>query len=150
MMKLIEMFSHWEQVRNDLLETIDKFSQEELTYAPFEVAWPVGQIMLHIADCEDNWLHGVVRGEFKPWLWYPLEDHPTKADILGVLKAARARTLPYLQSLAESNLVEKFAIPEGDEFTLKWIIWHVLEHEIHHRGELSMILGILGREGLDV
>jgi uncharacterized damage-inducible protein DinB len=34
--------------------------------------------------------------------------------------------------------------------SLGWIIWHVLEHEIHHRGELSLILGLLGREGLDV
>jgi uncharacterized damage-inducible protein DinB len=30
------------------------------------------------------------------------------------------------------------------------VIWHVLEHEIHHRGELSLIHGLLGREGLDV
>jgi uncharacterized damage-inducible protein DinB len=26
----------------------------------------------------------------------------------------------------------------------------VLEHEVHHRGELSLIHGLLGREGLDV
>jgi uncharacterized damage-inducible protein DinB len=29
------------------------------------------------------------------------------------------------------------------------MLWHVVEHEIHHRGELSLILGLLGREGLD-
>ena len=39
---------------------------------------------------------------------------------------------------------------EGETFSLQWIIWHVLEHEIHHRGELSFILGTLGRTGLDV
>jgi uncharacterized damage-inducible protein DinB len=150
MMKLSEMFSHWGQVRSDLLKTIDKFSQEELSYATFKDAWPVGQIMLHIADCEDNWFHGVVRGEFKPWVWYPLEDYPTKADIVETLNKARARTIPFLESLDEGNFDEKYAIPDGEQFTLKWIVWHVLEHEIHHRGELSMILGILGKEGLDV
>jgi len=44
-------------------------------------------------------------------------------------------------------------LPTLDKFSdgeLGWIIWHVLEHEIHHRGELSLILGLLGREGLDV
>jgi uncharacterized damage-inducible protein DinB len=149
MMKLSEMFAHWEQVRSDLLKTIDKFSEEELTFAPFEGAWPVGQIMLHIADCEDNWLHGVVRGEFKPWVWYSFEEFPGKADILDMLSKARARTVPFLESLDEHNLDDKFTV-EGEEYTLKWIIWHVLEHEIHHRGELSLILGILGRKGLDV
>ncbi|MGD8456767.1 MAG: DinB family protein [Anaerolineales bacterium] len=148
-MKLSDMFSHWEQVRSDLMQTIDKFSQDELTFTPFDSAWPAGQIMLHIADCEDNWLHGVVRGEFEPWIGYPLEEHPTKADILDVLNAARSRTIPYLQSLDERNLDQKYMV-EGEEYTLKWIIWHVLEHEIHHRGELSLILGILGRDGLDV
>jgi uncharacterized damage-inducible protein DinB len=33
---------------------------------------------------------------------------------------------------------------------LRSIIWHVLEHEIHHRGELSILIGLLGREGLEV
>jgi len=29
------------------------------------------------------------------------------------------------------------------------MLMHTLEHEIHHRGELSLILGLLGRKGLD-
>ncbi|MCE7990102.1 MAG: hypothetical protein DYG89_53840, partial [Caldilinea sp. CFX5] len=47
-------------------------------------------------------------------------------------------------------LDQTYTIPGGHAFSLGWIIWHVLEHEIHHRGELSLILGLLGREGLDV
>jgi uncharacterized damage-inducible protein DinB len=29
------------------------------------------------------------------------------------------------------------------------MISHLLEHEIHHRSELSLILGMLGTDGLD-
>ncbi len=53
-MKPSEMFSRWTQVRADLLATIDKFNQDELIFTPFKGSWSVGQIMLHIADCEDN------------------------------------------------------------------------------------------------
>jgi uncharacterized damage-inducible protein DinB len=84
-MKASQIFSHWQQVRHDLLATIDKFSQEELSYTPFKGSWPVGQIMLHIADCEDNWLHGVVRQEIKPWVFYDLADYPTKDAIKEML-----------------------------------------------------------------
>jgi uncharacterized damage-inducible protein DinB len=28
----------------------------------------------------------------------------------------------------------------------QWIVWHVLEHEIHHGGELSLALGMSGVE----
>jgi uncharacterized damage-inducible protein DinB len=62
-MKVSRIFKHWEQVHADLYTTMDKFSDDELTFAPFNGSWLVGQIMLHIADCEDNWLHGVVRHE---------------------------------------------------------------------------------------
>ncbi|MEZ4733103.1 MAG: DinB family protein [Caldilineaceae bacterium] len=149
-MKLSEMFAHWEQVRRELLATIDKFSDEELTYTPYVGAWPVGQIMLHIADCEDNWLHAIVRQEFTPWIFYDLKVYPSKAAIKEVLQRAHQRTLPFLASLDESALDQEYTIPNDHAFSLGWIIWHVLEHEIHHRGELSLILGLLGREGLDV
>ncbi|MCE7990216.1 MAG: DinB family protein [Caldilinea sp. CFX5] len=87
-MKLSVMFAHWEQVRRDLLATIDKFSDDELAYTPYAGAWPAGQIVLHIADCEDNWLHAVVRREFTPWLFYEFKEYPTKAVIKEVLQHA--------------------------------------------------------------
>ena len=53
-MKPNEIYRHWAQVRDDLFTTIDMFNDEELTFAPFKGSWPVGQILLHIADCEDT------------------------------------------------------------------------------------------------
>lgn len=149
-MKPNQIFAHWAQVRKDLRLTIEKFSEEELAFKPFPGSWPAGQIILHIADCEDNWLHGVVRGEFAPWMFYDLAQYPTKAAILELLEKAHQKTLAFLDGLTEEDLARKYSIPDGAEFSLYWILWHVLEHEIHHRGELSLILGQLGREGLDV
>ena len=149
-MRPIQMFSHWEQVRADLMTIIDKFSEEELSFTPFNGSWAVGQIMLHIADCEDNWLHGVVRHEIEPWVFYDLADYPNKAAIRDALVRARSRTIVFLDSLEESDLEVEYQIPDGNSCTLGWVIWHVLEHEIHHRGELSLALGLLGHAGLDV
>jgi uncharacterized damage-inducible protein DinB len=150
MMKPSQMFTHWDQVRTDLVATIDKFTQEELTFVPFKGSWSVGQIMLHIADCENYWLHFVVRQEIDPWKYYDLADYPSVEAIKKVLDIVRLKTLIYLESLEESDLDKVYQIPEGETYTLGWIIWHVVEHEIHHRGELSLLLGLLGRPGLDV
>jgi len=49
-----------------------------------------------------------------------------------------------------SDLDTQYVVPDGWEFSLGWAIWRVLEHKIHHRGELSLALGLLGRQGLDV
>jgi uncharacterized damage-inducible protein DinB len=32
----------------------------------------------------------------------------------------------------------------------QWVAWHLLEHDIHHGGEISIILGMHGLSGLDV
>ncbi len=34
------------------------------------------------------------------------------------------------------------------ELTRQWIIWHVLEHEILHGGELSLALGTYGLKAI--
>jgi uncharacterized damage-inducible protein DinB len=149
-MEPILIFSHWGQVRVDLFTTMDMFSEEELTFSPFKGSWPVGQIMLHIADCEDNWLYGVVQRQIQPWISYNLADYPTKIAIKEVLERAHFHTIKMLEDLNEDDLDEKYKTPDGTVYRLRWIIWHVLEHEIHHRGELSLVLGLLGREGLDV
>ncbi len=148
-MKLSETFAHWNQVRADLLATIDKFGDDELLFVPFKGAWPVGKIMLHIAEAEDFWLHTLVQRELDREADYELADYPTKSAIKGVLDRARSRTIVLLDHLSEHHLDTVYTL-RNESLTLRWIVWHVLEHEIHHRGELSLALGLLGRGGLDV
>lgn len=150
-MKLSEVFSHWSQVRADLLATIAKFQDDELAFMPFDSSWPVGQLMLHIGDAEEGWFRYVVRREMDQWPDYPLQSYPTIAAIKALLIQIHSRTEAYLATLSLADLDRVVELPRGEgSLRLGWIIWHVLEHEIHHRGELSLILGMLGREGLDV
>jgi len=149
-MKPSDMLSHWKLVRADLYTTIDMFSQDELSFTPFEGSWSVGKIMLHIADCENYWLHGLVRGEIEPGTYYDLADHPTTTTIKKSLEKTWKKTAAFLENLDENDLDQVYTTPHNESFSLRWIIWHVLEHEIHHRGELSLVLGLLGRGGLDV
>ncbi len=34
--------------------------------------------------------------------------------------------------------------------TRQWVLWHVAEHDLHHGGEISLILGMHGLRGLDL
>ncbi len=107
--------------------------------------------MLHIADAEEGWFRYTVTRELDAWPdQYTLENYPTREAVKSALAEVHARTVRYLDSLGELDNAREVRSPEGETFPLLWVIWHVLEHEIHHRGELSLILGMLGREGLDV
>jgi uncharacterized damage-inducible protein DinB len=39
----------------------------------------------------------------------------------------------------------------GDRITTRgWVIWHLMEHEAHHGGAISLVLGSNGLSGLDL
>lgn len=150
-MKLDQYFGHWRQVHADTLATVARFSQTELVYAPYAGSWSVGEIMLHIANAEDGWFRYVALRQTNEWpADFTLARYPTVAHIQSLLRQIHAQTQSCLAGWEMADLDRHVVAPWGDTFTLEWIIWHVLEHEIHHRGELSLILGLLGREGLDV
>ena len=149
-MKLSQLFSPWNQIHAGTLATLDKFSGSELSYVPYEGGMPVGRIALHIADAEEGWFRMAVTKERQDWPSdYTLDNYQTKEAIKDLLSEVHAKTMTYLETLTLDDLATEFEAPWG-KFTIGFVIWHVLEHEIHHRGELSLILGTLGREGLDV
>jgi uncharacterized damage-inducible protein DinB len=150
LMKLNNLFSHWDQIHQDTLATLDKFSESELAHIAYEGGMPVGRIALHIADAEEGWFRMAVTNERQDWPSdYTLENYPTKESIKILLSEVHTKTMTYLETLTTDDLATEFEAPWG-KFTIGFVIWHVLEHEIHHRGELSLILGTLGRAGLDV
>jgi uncharacterized damage-inducible protein DinB len=144
-MKVIDIFSHWDQVRADLISMIDRFEDAELRYEPFPSSWTVGKILLHIAAAEEGWFQYVVRKEYDQWpAEFEFQEYPTKELIKEKLYEVHYRTKEFLSSLVLEDLDRLIDFPWGGNGRLGWIIWHVLEHEIHHRGELSLILGISG------
>ena len=149
-MKLNDLFAHWDQIHKDTIKVLDKFSDDELTNVVYEGGMTVGQIALHIADAEEGWFRLIVTKERDDWPSdYTLERYSTKTEIQSLLADVHNKTMSYLATLTVDDLDRLMDSPWG-QFSLRFIIWHVIEHEIHHRGELSLILGFLGREGLDV
>ena len=149
-MELRQLISHWNQVRAGLLATMDKFKDAELAYVPFEGGWSVGQILLHIAHEEDGEIRQGITRELLQWpSGYAPKEYPTMESIKTLLTKVHSRTEQYLQTLDDGDLDRDIETPWNKTIQLRMMIWHVLEHEIHHRGELSLILGMLGHEGLD-
>ena len=144
------LLSTWSNVRAALLATIDKFTDEELVFRPAANGYSVAEIALHIANEED--------GEIRFGLTRELPEFPdgcdakeynTKSTIVGILDEVHQRTLAYLDELTDHDVSTMVETPWGAKSRRAELLWHVIEHEIHHRGELSLMLGLLGREGLD-
>jgi uncharacterized damage-inducible protein DinB len=149
-MKTLHLLKTWQGIREGLFQVLDSFTLEDLDYRPFPDSYSVREIVLHIAQEEYGEVqYGLTRQlqEFPPA--FESDDYPTIDSLKSLLRDVHDQTLSYLDGLDEGALESEIEAGWGGTFLLVDLLWHVLEHEIHHRGELSLILGLLGKQGLD-
>jgi uncharacterized damage-inducible protein DinB len=144
------LLTAWGGVRDGLIATIEKYGDDELGFRAFPRGYSVAETVLHIAEEED----GEVRyGITRELAGFPeasdIARFPSTAALVAALGDVHERTQSYMQRLSDAELAAEVETPWGLTRPLGELLWHVLEHEIHHRGELSLMLGMLGREGLD-
>ena len=147
-----ELFGHWADVRAGLLQALDKLDDAQLCFTPREGLWSLGQTVCHIAGAEEGWFRFCVTHEIKGWeeANYQLTNYPTVAALKALLAEVGGRTAAYFAHDADAMMEQTVVMPWGPTVRLEWVVWHVLEHEIHHRGEVYLMLGLMGLEAPDV
>src|SRR6266511_3577977 len=83
---------------------------------------------------------------FDPW---DMEDAPsrTAAELVTGLEATWQMIDDCLSRWTPEMLGDPFVRQYPDRTSTRtrgWIIWHVVEHDVHHGGELFLTLGIHG------
>lgn len=142
--------SRWAEVRTGLLSAADRFSDDDLSFRPAPGGYSVAETLLHIANEEDGEIRFGMTRELPEFpSAFDVQLYQDKTAIIEVLGEVHRRSLSYLQELSESDLSGEIRTPWGATHSRIEMLWHVIEHEIHHRGELSLMLGLLGRQGLE-
>jgi uncharacterized damage-inducible protein DinB len=152
----------WEHYQHALVQTIAPLSSEQLALSLGPQQRSIGELLDHMIGARFNWFH-LWMGEGDPTLdWNDDEDH----DEPAVYKAASLVALfekswhvisSALDRWTCADLEQLFPPPASHQawlrdqgleealpHTRQWIVWHVMEHEIHHGGELSLALGTYG------
>jgi uncharacterized damage-inducible protein DinB len=144
------VLDQWEKVRQGTLVTLGLFFEDELVFTPAPGGRSICEIALHIAHEEAiEMLYGMAKVLPELPDPYPPGDFPTTESIRGALEQVHARTLAYLRGLDGAALHTETTLAWGEASTPLMVVQHMIEHEAHHRGELSLALGILGRTGFD-
>jgi uncharacterized damage-inducible protein DinB len=162
---LTEFYSGWKTYQQNLVEIIEPLTAEQLAIPASSHHWTVGQVAQHIIGNRVWWFQ-VWMGEGNPELapiahWDPQDSEAvsprTAAQLVAGLHSTWQMIADALAHWTHADLTHIFSPPAvmseeeqklfGD-LTRQWIIWHVLEHEIHHGGELSLALGQNGLPGI--
>ncbi|MFH2049776.1 MAG: DinB family protein [bacterium] len=150
-MKLSEFFSNYFDVRKELIDMTKSLSQEQLDWSPPGHPAKIGKLLVHIADCEYFWINHVAKK-------IPNPDYAPfhKASTWGDYKALLDDCFEIMKDFLETEDIEDwktkkydFTDENGktDHFTKEWLIWHVVEHQARHRGQVMMMMRT---QGLDV
>ena len=149
-MTLRIILSNWERIRTKLVETIDCFDEQDLAFSPQSRLWTVRELMIHIAHEEMGEVGFGISQQLQEWpADYDPSDFESIDSIKQLLSEVHDHSLDYLATLTDGDLGGTVTTPWNEEYLLGDMIGHVIEHEVHHRGELSLILGLLGRDAPD-
>lgn len=146
-MNAAQFFDHWNKVWRDLTRAVSMLSEEHIDFKPAETYHrTVGDILRHLINLECGWIHYVVRRDLSEW---PAEDDgelKTLQALQTELERTHKATMDYLATVPVEDFNRIVQVPGNGAPKLGWILWHVFEQEIHHRGELYLCLSLLGMD----
>jgi uncharacterized damage-inducible protein DinB len=141
-----------EDVRQTLLERISGISQPYLD-SKLNGGSSIGSLLYHIALIEADWLYeDVLSGEWNPKIrsLFPLEDRNNDGTLTQIegrdldehlhrLNSVREELLSHYRSMDLKDW-RKPRILKHYDVTPEWVIYHLIEHESHHRGQIFQML----------
>jgi uncharacterized damage-inducible protein DinB len=152
------VYKGWDVYQGQLVKAISPLGAEQLVLRAAPHLRSVGLIAAHIVGARVRWFHRL------------MGEGGVDIDVLGSWDRPEApvrRSAELMVGLEESwqliqNLLARWTLADlghvfegtygGEEYSLtrQWIIWHVIEHDLHHGGEISITLGAHGLVGLDL
>ncbi|MBK9710777.1 MAG: DinB family protein [Kouleothrix sp.] len=148
----------WSDYQALLIKALRPLTPDQLTLRAAPHLRSVGEIATHMIGARGRWLHGLMGegGEALAALaeWdrpgMPTRDAAELAEGLAttwqVMQAALTRW-------TQADLAYTFSGERRGEhysFTRQWVIWHLIEHDLHHGGEISLTLGAHELTAIDI
>lgn len=153
------IYESWRGYQVKLRDCIAPLASEQLSLQPAAHMWPLGQIVQHIISVRAGWFSGTLQdadeamGEYmERW---GQRDSPARSA--AELARGLDETWAFIEARLQRWTPEDCARTFPDEWdgqvydvSRSWVIYHVMEHDLHHGGEVSLILGMNGLPSLDL
>jgi uncharacterized damage-inducible protein DinB len=145
---LTRFYQGWETYHGYLTNTIAPLTSEQLALRAAPNLRSIGILAAHIIAARVVWFHTVM-GEgpadlmpMRTWDDYdPIRQ--SAAELVAGLEATWSLIQECLARWTAVDLDQTFQRRDG-LVSRQWIIWHVIEHDLHHGGELFLTCGIQG------
>jgi uncharacterized damage-inducible protein DinB len=117
---------------------------EKIDWSYAHGKFTLGDLLRHIAVAERYLFAENIRGRASRYTSHGKELADGRDAVLALMERLHAESMEIFSKLTDANLQEECVNVGGMEITRwKWMR-SMVEHEIHHRGQVYLYLGILG------
>lgn len=136
---MLEMFLYNWQIRNDWFEWCLDLSFEELTKKRIGGMGSILHNLYHVIDCEQLWINQM---NSTPVIESNIDLITNLEDVINFSNESKQNTYDFIQRWIsiQDNQVLKITNKKGITYTFSYekILLHIISHETHHIGQLSI------------
>jgi uncharacterized damage-inducible protein DinB len=157
---LDRFYQSWKNYQDTLQQAIAPLTTDQLALRAAPGLRSVGEMVAHVIAARVLWFGGFL-GEMRSLpggealLAGDRRDAPprTAAELVAGLDTSWRFMAGLLNQWDSADMQHTFPF-ESDGYhydnSRSWVTWHILEHDLHHGGEISLTLGMYGLQAPDV
>lgn len=135
---------YWDGFRGRTRRIAAMIPPEQIEWTPAPGRWTLADILRHLAGIERDMYGENVQGRPSRYPGHGPELASGLAAVLAYHDRKHAESLEIFRALTPEQLTTRCATPAGTPITTKKWLRAMVEHEAHHRGQLYLMLGLLG------
>ena len=150
------IYTGWHTNQTRLTTALTSLSCEQLALRAAPTLRSIGEIATHMIGARARWFmmeeDDDILAVFATWDRSGMPTRPT-AELIQGLETTWQAMQAAIASWTPTDWQWTYPGEEPDEpalITRPWVIWHLIEHELHHGGEIALTLGLHGLAAPDL
>ncbi len=144
------MVANWEVYQEQIVKAVGPLTADQLALRAAPHLRSIGEIAAHMVGARARWLgraldqNAVQMGALADWDSgaAPVRSAAEIVDGLAVTWAVIENGLARWTPAEMVESITRVDHGEAETYTRAWVIWHLIEHDLHHGGEISLTLGM--------
>ena len=137
---------YWESVRARTRLVVSGVPPDKIDWTYAEGKFTLGDLARHLVTIERYMYAETVVGRPSRYQGCERELAPRLEDVIAFMDRLHAESVAIFRTLSDEDLQKKCVTPAGTPITVwKWLR-AMVEHEAHHRGQIFLMLSMIGVE----
>jgi len=143
----MQTFVHvWDTEAKKSAAMLRSLPTDKYDFRPDAGGRSLGELGWHLSEAEAYMTYGIERNGFEMGMKPPGIERPRKVEELASgFERVHEEAVQRVRKLTPADLDRKITFFTGEPVTVREILWTMLlHHEIHHRGQLSVLCRLAG------